>query len=99
MHPFNSLTGTGRIGDRVFQHVRAGLGNVTGDASRTLQNRAYVAHNTSSSSGQLTCRGKFASAVAAWRTLDDASKKTYKDRAQSRAISSFNQYISDFMKG
>lgn len=94
MKPANSLGITGRIGDRVYQHVRAGLGNVEGDKSRTLQNRAYVPHNGSHSSAQLARRALFRAAVAAWHTLTTDQQKQWHYDAQHHRITGFNLFIS-----
>lgn len=98
MKPAASLGITGRIGDRVYQHVHPGLGNVPSDPTRSLQNRAYVAHNTSHTHAQLECRARFKDAVDTWHTLTPEQQQDFAPRAKQRRISPFNQYISLYIR-
>lgn len=98
MKPFNSLGVLGKVGDRVFQRVRPGLGNVAGDPTHSLQNRAYVPHNTSHTPAQLACRARFAAAVAAWHALSTEQQSSYTERAKSRAIAGFNLFVSEYLR-
>ncbi len=98
MKPANSLGITGRIGDRVFQHVHPGLGNVEGDATRTLQNRAYVAHVSSATPAQLAHRLKFKNAMIAWHALSPTEQKSYHHDANNHHITGMNLFVSQFLK-
>jgi len=95
MTPEKTLTITGKIGNRVYQRVRAGLGNVPGDPTRSLQNRAYVIPTPCATPAQLARRARFATAVAAWHTLAPEEKAAYNTRAARSGRAGFNLYISE----
>jgi hypothetical protein len=98
MKPANSLGIIGRLGDRVFQRVAPGLGNIQGDASRTLQNRAYVKPTDRHTPAQLAQRMKMRDAVASWHTIDPDLKATYRARAKPLNMTGFNLYISTYLR-
>lgn len=98
MKPANSLTILGKIGGRVFQRVRPGLGNVPGDPTRSLQNRALVSPSTPPTPAQLARRAKFAQAIATWHALPPEKKLDYHRRGSKRALPGFNLFLSETMK-
>ncbi|HEY6022156.1 MAG TPA: hypothetical protein VIY48_20495 [Candidatus Paceibacterota bacterium] len=93
-----SLSFRGRFGDKVYQRTAPGHGNVPDDPTRTLQVRAYVAHNYSHSPAQLACRAKFRNAMAVYATLSDAQKKDLQDYANRSGISGMNLFMSIEMR-
>lgn len=95
---YQSLQVLGKIGSRVIQRVAPGQGNIDSDPSGTLQDRAYVPHNTSNTPAQAARRSRFQSAALAWQTLDPATKQDYNVRANSRGITGYNLFISERMR-
>jgi hypothetical protein len=47
---------------------------------------------------QLARRSKFAEAVATWQVMSAEQKKAWKTDAKNKSISTFNAYISAFMR-
>lgn len=95
----NSLQILGKIGNRVIQRVRPGLGNISNGDKWDLQDRALVSPAVPPTPAQLARRAQFAAAVAAWQAMSLEQQKKYKERAHARAISGFNLFLSEYMKG
>jgi hypothetical protein len=87
-----------QIGNRVYQRTKAGLGNVPSDPSRTLQNRAYVAHPNSSTPAQIARRQKFRAAAFSWRDQSPATQADYEQRASTRGVTGYNLWISEYLR-
>ena len=94
----NSLIVTGKIGNYVYQRVAAGLGNVPGDPTRTLQKHLYVAHNLSNTPAQQAHRAKFALGMPAWHTLTPVQKWSYRKKASRIGLTGYNLHMRIWMK-
>lgn len=99
MKTHNSISVLGAIGNRVIQRVRPGLGNISNGGKWDLQDRARVSPSTPPTPAQLAQRARMAAAVAAWHALTIEQKKTYNERASSRAVAGFNLFLSEYMRG
>lgn len=82
----------------VYQKVRAGLGNISNGGRYDRQRRAWVKPHDPMTPAQLARRAKFADAVATWHVMSEEQKKAWKSDAKNKNISTFNAYISAFMK-
>jgi len=95
----NSHSARGKLGLRVFQKTAPGRGNIPGDRTRSLQNRAYVIPFDPATPAQLARRAAFAAAVAAWHALSPPERAEYDARAKRMAISGFNLYLREVLSG
>lgn len=84
-------------GRYVFQHVRAGLGNVVDDPSRTLQLRVWVLPFDPMTAPQLARREWFAYAVAAWQSMPQAEKDQWKVKGEKRRLPAYNAFLSWYL--
>lgn len=82
----------------VYQKVRAGLGNISNGGRFDRQRRRYVIPADPHTPAQLARRAKFANAIATWKTMSDEQRKAWKPQAKSRNISSFNAFISAYLR-
>lgn len=94
----NSLIITGKIGNYVYQRVAAGLGNVPGDPTRTLQKHLYVPHNLSNTPAQQVHRAKFRDGITAWNALNAETKKNLRKEGGRIGLTGYNIFMRRWMK-
>lgn len=85
-------------GKYVFQRVRAGLGNIETDPSRSRQMRRWVIPADPMTAPQLARRSKFRDGVQAWQSFTDAQKAAWADAARSSGLPAYNYFLSYFLK-
>lgn len=87
-------TPTGKV---TFQRVRKGLGNIRGFGSWDRQMRAHVIPTDPRTPDQVTRRSIMALAVKAWQAAAPEVRQTYAAAAKKRGITTYMQFISNFM--
>ena len=82
----------------VYQKTGKGFGNISNGGRYDRQRRRYVIPADPRTAAQLARRAKFASAIATWQVMSEEQRDEWKAQAQKRKISSFNAFISAYMK-
>jgi hypothetical protein len=82
----------------VYQAVRAGLGNISNGGRYDRQRRRWVYPADPKTPAQLARRNKFAQGVATWQMMSDEQRKAWKAQAKNHNYSTFNAFLSAYMR-
>lgn len=76
-----------------YQSVRAGLGNVPTDPTRTLQRRRIVTPADPQTPHQRAIRNRIAEATAAWQNAAPSVRAEYRNLATTEPINPFQLWV------
>jgi len=82
----------------VYQKVGRGLGNLSNGGRFDRQRRRWVYPADPKTPAQLARRNKFAQAVATWQMMSQEQRKAWQAQAKNHNYSTFNAFLSAFMR-
>lgn len=85
-------------GTYVLQRVRAGLGNIAADPTRTTQLRRWVKPADPSTPRQLAVRARFNAAVITWHALPQTDRDYWRDRGADIGLPAINAFVSYYCR-
>lgn len=87
---------SGKIGEKVYQRVRKGKGNIRTRGHYDLQLRAKGTWTDRRSPAQIANRRRLAAATQAYQALDDAQKAALKLQAKKLRLTGYNLFVRQF---
>ena len=93
-----SVTVTGKTGDKVYQHVGKGRGNIDRPGHRDLQMRRHVIPTDYKTEQQRACRARIAAATLAWQQIPNDEKAEWRRKARHRKATGFNLFVRDYCR-
>lgn len=100
MKPLHRITTSvrGKHGDKVYQRVGKGRGNIDTNGRHDLQLRRHVIPTNYRTEPQQQNRRRIAAATMAWKALPEAEREHWRTRAKGKRRTGFNLFINDFCK-